>query len=137
MPGAFAPGIGKVTGSYFLRRQLKPPVSDPSPSRPSSGRGEAVCGSFCWAFSSMSLNCLTPWFEFCSAPVLAAFWLVVLPEAALPDEVCAVDCSVCPLPTVFAGVWLLTGGVVVLVVLVLCPLTAALLSVVAGAAVLA
>src|SRR4029077_8870537 len=120
MPGAFAPGIGSsVTETYLLRRPIKPPTSDPSPSRHSRGRGEAVCGSFCPAFSSMSLKCFTPWSAFCSAPVLAAFWLVVLPEAALLDEGCAVDCSVCPLPTVFAGVWLLTGGVVVLVVLVL------------------
>jgi hypothetical protein len=64
--------------------------------------------------------------------VLGAAFCCVLP-AMLPAGFCAVDCPVCPVPTVFAGVSLVTGGVtafgvVVLVVLELWPLTVPLVS---------
>lgn len=48
--------------AYFLRRAMKPVTSEPNPSRPMSGSGEAVFGI--------------------AAPLSVAFWSLAVPAAA-------------------------------------------------------
>jgi len=43
-----------MSGCYFFLRLKKPAAMDPNPSRPSSGSGEAVWGSFWPAFAFWS-----------------------------------------------------------------------------------
>jgi hypothetical protein len=97
-----------MSGCYFFLRPRKPAAMEPNPSRPSSGSGEAVWGSF-WpafafwsaaavlsaavAFLSLSAEvalwsaaaALLAGAAFWSVPVVllaGGFWAVVLLEAA-------------------------------------------------------
>jgi hypothetical protein len=44
-----------VKQSYFQKRRIRPVASEPMPSNPSRGSGEAVCGSLFWAVWSAAL----------------------------------------------------------------------------------
>src|SRR5438876_11621745 len=61
MPGQVRPGLLLSGYNYCLRRENAPAASEPRPSRPSSGSGEAVCGSLLLATSvpclSLALAC--------------------------------------------------------------------------------
>jgi hypothetical protein len=48
--------VSNIKCFYFFRRLIKPVTSEPKPSRPSRGSGEAVWGSFCPAFAFWSLE---------------------------------------------------------------------------------
>jgi hypothetical protein len=93
--------------SYFFLRLIKPVNSEPRPSSPSKGSGEAVWGSFCplafWSleaafWSAVLLAALLLEEAFWSAvelwPALvllvAAFWSVLLGVVALAGGFCAV-----------------------------------------------
>jgi hypothetical protein len=81
-----------MSGCYFFLRLKKPAAMDPNPSKPSSGSGEAVWGSF-WpafafwspvavlsaavAFFSLSLSAEVALWSAAVAPLAgAAFWSV-------------------------------------------------------------
>src|SRR5215813_14147747 len=78
-----------LADSYFFLRLIKPVTSEPRPSSPSRGSGEAVCGRF-----------FSPAFAFWSAEAAfwsavellgeAAFWSVLLGAVELAGGFCAV-----------------------------------------------
>jgi hypothetical protein len=64
-----------MSGGYFFLRLIKPAAMEPNPSRPSSGSGEAVWGSFCPAFAFWSAAAvLSAAVEFLSLSAEVALW---------------------------------------------------------------
>jgi hypothetical protein len=63
---------------YFFLRPRKPAAMEPNPSKPSSGSGEAVWGSFCSAFAFWSATAvLSAAVAFLSLSAEAALWSAV------------------------------------------------------------
>ncbi len=92
---------------YFRKRAIRPPASEPKPSRPSSGSGEAVCGS------------LPPLLLACAVSVPWALSLAEVPAAAVwSDEVWPTEevalCSDVLGVVLVAADWLLSVAVVLL-----------------------
>jgi hypothetical protein len=94
----------------YLLRAIKPVINAPRPSSPSSGSGEAVCGSLEMfspaCFFSASLGWLAA--PAGASVVLAGGFCAAVAFCSLV-AVPAADCE--PAPTLLDGVWLLTGGV--------------------------
>ena len=64
-----------MSGCYFFLRLKKPAAMDPNPSKPSSGSGEAVWGSFWPAFAFWSAAAvLSAAVEFLSLSAEVALW---------------------------------------------------------------
>jgi hypothetical protein len=55
---SFKDGLGER--SYFFLRLKKPAATEPNPSRPNKGNGEAVWGSFCPEAALLSAEAMVP-----------------------------------------------------------------------------
>jgi hypothetical protein len=63
-----------MSGCYFFLRLKKPAAMDPNPSKPSSGSGEAVWGSFWPAFAFWSAAVVSAAVAFLSLSAEVALW---------------------------------------------------------------